>query len=159
MALEGSSHAHDRSEEGVTIWNISSHSEILNVKLILFSDLILMCKMTPPRQLLESSTFASTFKFNAKQSKGGWQQFKHWNDSCKQTQWLVQTFNWLIKTFNWLMQTLQRLMHKSYEGTSICCPSLRPSNLIRWLCHYIKKRIYFINQLVSKAWFKRQPVV
>ena len=116
MALEGSSHAHDRSEEGVTIWNISSHSEILNVKLILFSDLIFMCKMTPPRQLLESSTFASTFKFNAKQSKGGWQQFKHWNDSCKQTQWLVQTFNWLIKTFNWLMQTLQRLMHKSNEN-------------------------------------------
>ena len=71
----------------------------------------------------------------------------------------VQTSNWLIKTFNCSMQTLQRLMHKSNEGTSICWPSLRPSNLIRWLCLYIKKRIYFIKQLVSKAWFKQQPVV
>ena len=156
MALEGSSHAHDRSEEGVTIWNISSHSEILNVKLILFSDLILMCKMTPPRQLLESSTFASTFKFKQKNSQkvdddsSNMQRDKTLND------WLKLSMGW---TFNWLMQTLQRLMHKSYEGTSICCPSLRPSNLIRWLCLYIKKRIYFINQLVSKAWFKRQPVV
>ena len=113
MALEGSSHAHDRSEEGVTIWNISSHSEILNVKLILFSDLILMCKMTPPRQLLESSTFASTFKFKQKNSQkvdddsSNMQRDKTLND------WLKLSMGW---TFNWLMQTLQRLMHKSNEN-------------------------------------------
>ena len=148
MALEGSSHAHDRSEEGVTIWNISSHSEILNVKLILFSDLILMCKMTPPRQLLESSTFASTFKFKQKNSQKVDDDSSNMQTDKTLNDWLKLSMGW---TFNWLMQTLQRLMHKSNEGTSICCPSLRPSNLIRWLCHYIKKRIYFINQLVSKA--------
>ena len=87
------------------------------------------------------------------------QTLKRFTQTDKTLNDWVQTSNWLIKTFNVLMQTLQRLMHKYNEGTSICCPSLLPSNLIRWLCHYIKKRNDFINQLLSKAWFKGQPVI